>query len=79
VEASDGRVIVIDSENIIHLVDPGLPATLKTLSGQFKPAQMCWLIPDLQVKVAGARGKIIGMIKLPQQDFSQEKEERRAK
>ena len=70
---SSGQVVVVDSKkNSIHLVDPSSRAVLKSFSVSSKPAQMRWLVPDLQIEVADAQGKILGTIELPQQSPAQE-------
>lgn len=65
-KTSDNRLLVIDpAANRIYLVDLNSQSTLRTFQIKSKPAQMRWIVPDLQAEVADALGKIIDVIKLP--------------
>lgn len=67
------NVLVADPDsNNIYLVDPGSQTIVKTFPIVSKPAQMHWLVPDLQAEVADAEGKVLGTIILPQQSQPQQ-------
>lgn len=78
-KTSDSRILVIDSEkNSIYLVDLISQSKIKTFPVKAKPAQMRWLVPDLQIEVIDSQGKIISTIKLPQ-DSQQKQNENKIK
>jgi DNA-binding beta-propeller fold protein YncE len=61
-----GRVAVINSkENHVHLVEINSKAVLKTFPVHPNAAQMRWAVPDLELEIADAQGKILNTIELP--------------